>query len=41
MINKDSPIKVNVVSVHSDHNANEGVPVSDHFPIYGTFNVEL
>lgn len=39
MINKDSPIEVKVVRIHSDHNANKEVPVSDHFPIYGTFEV--
>ena len=40
MINKDAPVNVKVVKVHCDHDANKGIPVSDHFPVYGIFSIE-
>jgi len=40
MINKDAPVKVKVITVYSDHNANKEIPVSDHFPVYGIFSIE-
>lgn len=40
LISNNAPVKVEVVSVHCDHNANDNIPVSDHFPVYGIFKIK-
>lgn len=40
LISNDSPLKVEVLSVHCDHTANDSIAVSDHFPVYGIFKIK-